>query len=65
MHLRHVHQELDLPDRHQDEVEEVEDEVGPRHGEAHQHLGPLRLQDQALLQSRGRVDIVDIVDIAC
>ena len=37
--------EVDLPGRHEDEVEKVEDEVGADHGQTDDHLGPLGLDD--------------------
>ena len=37
--------EVDLPGRHEDEVEKVEDEVGADHGQTDDHLGPLRFDD--------------------
>ena len=48
--------EVDLPGRHEDEVEEVEDEVGGDHGQTDDHLGPLRLDDVPRPQSEAEED---------
>ena len=48
--------EVDLPGRHEDEVEKVEDEVGDDDGETDHDLGPLRLDDVGRPESECQED---------
>ena len=48
--------EVDLSGRHEDEVEEVEDEVGRDDGQTDDHLGPLGLDDVGGPQSESQED---------